>query len=166
MAADNSQRSMTDESLIGPGRIEGNVIELDAFRKGTPSSAIPLAGPASAPWQIEAVRKITAFAQYKDGWDTYSAKRLKPEAGIFALKILSDTMAFDPPMPAIVPTLSGGVQLEWHRNARDIEVEINGTYDVTVWCYDHQTDTEETFDLSSGDITPLAIKLALISSPH
>ncbi len=76
------------------------------------------------------MRKITTFANYRDGWDSYSAKKtLKPEAGIFALKVLSDIMTSNPPAPAIVPTTRGGVQLEWHKNAFDIEVEINEAYD-------------------------------------
>ena len=44
---------------------------------------------------------------------------------IGALNILAKILDSSAPPPAVVPTYEGGVQVEWHRNGVDLEIEIN-----------------------------------------
>jgi len=74
---------------------------------------------------------------------------------IGAAEVLADVLAPNALAPTIVPTLQGGVQLEWHRNGADIEIEFSSQGVVSdVYVYDRQTDrtwqpeqvTSEAFD--------------------
>ena len=44
-----------------------------------------------------------------------------------ALTILAKILDSRTPPPSVVPTWDGGVQVEWHRNGVDLEIEISPT---------------------------------------
>jgi hypothetical protein len=46
------------------------------------------------------------------------------DLGVAAIFLLARTMRDDTPVPIIVPTNRGGVQLEWHKHDIDLEVEV------------------------------------------
>jgi hypothetical protein len=81
-------------------------------------------GDASPPWIKPAVRGLSALLELPSDWDSYGGVRIKPEIVIAALNLLFETMQYDSPAPSIVPTSRGGIQLEWHRNGVDLEVEF------------------------------------------
>jgi len=58
-------------------------------------------------------------------WDSYNACGLKTLAIETALGILERVMGPSTPPPTVVPTVEGGIQLEWHQNNIDLEVEVN-----------------------------------------
>ena len=41
------------------------------------------------------------------------------------------------PRPAVVPTVKGGVQLEWHANGLDLEIEISPDSGGSIF-YEHE----------------------------
>ena len=51
---------------------------------------------------------------------------LPSEASVLgALTILAKILDSGAPPPSVVPTYEGGVQVEWHRNGVDLEIEIS-----------------------------------------
>ena len=61
----------------------------------------------------------------KDNWDSYGGKPITELALVGAdllLKALSGIQAVE---PFICPCSNGGLQLEWHRNGYDLEIEIS-----------------------------------------
>ncbi|HEX4961270.1 MAG TPA: hypothetical protein VF173_10565 [Thermoanaerobaculia bacterium] len=65
-----------------------------------------------------------------DGWNTYGARSPGKRAVFFALHFLRDAIGvlldhgITVPPPFLVPTASGGVQLEWSIDSRELELEI------------------------------------------
>ena len=43
------------------------------------------------------------------------------------------------PVPQVVPSPVGGVQLEWHEKDIDLELHITAPYECEVWFQDHRT---------------------------
>lgn len=70
------------------------------------------------------------------GWDSYGAQRVRREAALHALKVYAVFAREGLPAPSLVPTVSGGVQLEWHLGPVDLEVEIKGQGDLHLFYED------------------------------
>ena len=57
-----------------------------------------------------------------DDWSS-GGKRTKPEAIAGLMEVLLKILDDRTPPPSVVPTWGGGVQVEWHRNGVDFEIE-------------------------------------------
>jgi hypothetical protein len=66
------------------------------------------------------------FRRLEKGWNSYRAVPIEEKAIQFA-SILTE-MA-----PQIVPTTGGGIQLEWHCEGLDIELEISPDGSMNIW---------------------------------
>jgi hypothetical protein len=68
---------------------------------------------------------------------------------MYATELLATAMLPSGPAPQIVPTPKGGLQLEWHEPAADLEVEIdpNGQYSLS---FEKEGRTEEAQGLASS----------------
>jgi hypothetical protein len=100
-------------------------------------------------WQMEVQDRLLSYAKLPHGWDTYGAKPIGWDTGLFALSILNDFMRPRTPIPQVVPSPAGGVQLEWHMKGIDLELHITGPYQCEVWFKDHQKPAD----------APLAVEL-------
>jgi hypothetical protein len=77
-----------------------------------------------APWVEPTLRAVGGLFALPAGWDSYGARATDPACVLAAWHLLAAVMQDDTPAPAVVPTARGGVQLEWHRNGVDLEVEV------------------------------------------
>ncbi|MCP4071982.1 MAG: hypothetical protein GY742_09625, partial [Hyphomicrobiales bacterium] len=68
----------------------------------------------------------------------------------------------------LVPGSDGSLQIEWHLNQYDIEIDVLEPYDIVATRFDHVTDRDEELELQSDFsalanwITDLAADRALI----
>ena len=67
---------------------------------------------------------LEAALRLSEGWDGYDAKRVAEEVALFALDLLDEILPDGAPAPSVVPTPGGGVQLEWHEEKWQLELEI------------------------------------------
>lgn len=88
-------------------------------------------------WQIEVQSRLIEFAKMEAGWNSYGAPPVTWDAGMFALNVLNDVMRPRTPMPQVVPSSVGGVQLEWHEKGIDLEIHITAPYRCELWFQDH-----------------------------
>jgi hypothetical protein len=102
------------------------------------------------PWSIEVIAKFVELVAMPSGWDGYSARAVERETALFALEILNTTMGPRTPMPHIVPTAEGGIQLEWHEKGIEVELYIAGVYECELWVHDHRTGKEFTRSLTNS----------------
>ena len=72
-----------------------------------------------------AARSINALLSLAPGWDSYNGLPTSEGAARKAINILSGLVSEAARFPAIVPTGDGGVQLEWHNNGWDVEIEVD-----------------------------------------
>lgn len=100
-------------------------------------------------WQVEVLDKLLKFVRLPPGWDGYGSPAPKWDAGLFALSVLNSIMRPRTPLPQIVPTAVGGVQLEWHEKDIDLELHITAPYRCEVWFEDHRDGTHLSDDLSA-----------------
>ncbi len=87
-------------------------------------------------WQIEVQDQLLQYVNFKPGWDSYGAPPVTWDAGMFALNILKDVMRPRTPIPQVVPSSVGGVQLEWHEKGIDLELHVTGPYQCELWFQD------------------------------
>jgi len=82
--------------------------------------------PSKQSGRLDAVtRRINELLELDSNWDSYGAARVNPivaEQAVFLISALLDTGV---PEPTIVPTVKGGLQLEWHTGGVDLEIELN-----------------------------------------
>ncbi len=77
-----------------------------------------------APWVEPTLRTLGGLFLLPAGWDSYGGRPPDPSCVLAAWRLLVAVMRDDSPPPAVVPTAGGGVQLEWHRNGVDLEIEV------------------------------------------
>ena len=85
--------------------------------------------------------KLIELSLLENNWDSYGGKPITQFALAEAqllLKALSGIQAVD---PSVVPCSNGGIQLEWHRNGYDLEIEISPEGEVSeMFCAEAKQD--------------------------
>lgn len=130
------------------GSAEGQVIQ---FSKNEPSSIpaptrcmIKVQGP-TPDWVSEVASKFASIMRLSENWDSYGGKVVTIDSIFTAINLLVAVMKQATPMPSIVPTPIGGIQLEWHKFGIDLEAEIlpSGKY---LLAYEDQVCAVEIFE--------------------
>ena len=75
-------------------------------------------------WFIPTLQAIAALPWATDKWASGSKRTQKPAVDNM-LEILGEALDSRTPPPSVVPTWRGGVQVEWHRNGIDFEIEAD-----------------------------------------
>jgi len=102
-----------------------------------------------------AILKIVDAMKLPDNWDGYGAKSVDSLAAGAALNVLLNVLPRDIPTPSIVPTPKGGIQLEWHCNSVDLEIEAMPDEHLSVWFSDLLTG-DDAEELLRDNFQPLA----------
>lgn len=76
------------------------------------------------------------------GWNSHGAEPVSDAAFVRTVDFLTTYLVDGVAGPILVPTVRGGVQLEWHRQGVDIEVEVSPDGSVS-WCAEDQRSGEE-----------------------
>jgi hypothetical protein len=101
-------------------------------------------------WLMRALKSIAGLLSLQPNWDSYGASPIDPKRAGFALSILTQLMGDQTPPPTIVPTVSGGIQLEWHMKGIDLEVEVSSEAEGTFYVFDHNTGYEQEGSIPEG----------------
>jgi hypothetical protein len=80
----------------------------------------------SAPlaWYAPTLAAAASLLQLPDNWDQHGASQVKPAIVQAAMTLLNSIMLDETPAPSVVPTVRGGIQLEWHTRRVDLEIEF------------------------------------------
>jgi hypothetical protein len=96
------------------------------------------------PRLLPVVERLAALEKLEENWSSYGSKQIKRRALVDTLKFLT-ALDDTAPIPSIVPTFSGGIQIEWNYAENGIEVEwvgankfeyyseLDGVEDEGVW---------------------------------
>ncbi len=76
------------------------------------------------PWINEFITSIEKLINLPANWDSYGANRTSIPIIKYAFSLLSAILDNNSPIPSIVPTNTGGIQLEWHTKKGDLEIQI------------------------------------------
>ncbi len=100
-------------------------------------------------WVIELEQRFDELAELQYDWDGYDGKPVSWTCATFAARLLESLYSARVPAPSIVPGSDGTLQIEWHMNRYDIEIDIIAPYEVTVNRFDHISREDEEFELQS-----------------
>ena len=120
------------------------------FRYGDDVTVVVItAPPAPPPWFEAIFGRIEHLLALPQDWDSYGGRPIDPKRVAHAVRILAEVMDNQTPLPALVPTHSGGVQLEWHQGQIDLEMEIVSPSRVVVDFEDLETGESWEEELTS-----------------
>lgn len=136
--------------------------EVPNFRPGgTASSSIGItfhrvrAYNPRSPWAREIEEKLNQLTALPRGWDGYNGQPVSYSCAKFAANLMESLFVGGVPAPQLVPGSGGAIQLEWHLNQYDVEIEVLGTYDVVASRHDHATGQIEEEEFQA-DFTTLS----------
>jgi len=113
-----------------------------------------LTGEDDPPWWKRVERAIWAIAELPEGWDSYGARPVARRNIRAALDLLRNVCRMTTPEPSIVPTTSGGLQVEWHLPQKELQVTVRSPDRFDVLFEDLVSDREEAMTIT-GDLSPL-----------
>lgn len=84
------------------------------------------------------------------GWDSYDARPTDLEHAIKLLNYLSQILPNKAVAPIITPLADGGLQAEWHRGDKDIEIVVPFGEPARYYYFDATADVEEEEELEEN----------------
>ena len=91
---------------------------------------------------VQALERASELLQLRKGWNSYDAEPVSDAAFERTIEFLTTYLVEGVVGPVLVPTVRGGVQLEWHRGGVDIEVDVGPDGSVS-WCVDDRRTGED-----------------------
>jgi hypothetical protein len=122
---------------------------------------VPLmSGQRPDPRISEIARRCSAFLELPEDWNSYRARRTDRVLLQSSLEMLAMVLTPATKSPDVVPTATGGIQIEWHAPNQDLEVEIRalGVYRV----YHRHGDSEDEFDVTD-DLSDITRRIRMFS---
>lgn len=119
-----------------------------------PRSIRILAGRGVSVNQVVVKKTIEALyslAFLPPGWNSYRAKAIRPDVIQATVEFASNLLKANTPAPQVVPTVRGGVQLEWHLSNIDIEVHVDSPDAARFYAEDLATGTSQDLPLVGNE---------------
>jgi len=113
-------------------------------------------------WLKEAEKTLRGFATLPKGWDSYRAMSIEAHVVVGAIELLHRIIQHNTLKPTVVPTNRVDIQIEWHTQGVDLEIEITPHEGIRLLYDNPQEDAEEEFELGL-DLAPLADLIAKVS---
>jgi len=122
-------------------RIEVSRETTRRFRFDLADGAIDIEVDGQEPgWLYAILESIQRLSSLPEDWDSYGGRPLTFEAAFRALEFLAGYLPSNSVPPSVVPGSDGGVQMEWHRCAGDLEI-----------AFDHEGEISASFASGAGD---------------
>ena len=153
MTVDLAREALSDAAWRGRGIYSARVVEPGALSWRWPyqltvrlpdiGSKLTLETEGEEPeWLMPVFSALSELLALAANWDSYGAPSVDPMSVASALEALSWVMRSDTIVPTVVPTVEGGVQLEWHTRGIDLEIEVSPPGRSYVCFYDRQGDAQ------------------------
>lgn len=97
------------------------------------------------------IERVIELAELPGGWNSYDANPVSATALRRTLEFLLEHVTPGVDHPSVVPTVRGGLQLEWHNNGLDVEVEIASDKLVSFFVEDTTTGETGEMNLSGNE---------------
>src|SRR5439155_16652961 len=128
----------------------------------------PTANVLSPPrplWISDITKTIQGFVDHlPENWNSYGARRIEPELAETAIRLLFEIVQANTPKPEVVPTTTGGVQIEWHIRGIDLEIKIISQEKLNVCFEELGAGQEWSRELSLADLGVLIQAVSRFSS--
>lgn len=159
---ESGQGELAGNSVLGPSPVTGTLgfpgALADACVKATPQE-----WPLRPTRKIEirtrsvelpepfrrAVYRAIELLQLPRGWNSHGAEPVSGVAFVQTIEFLTAYVVHGVAGPTLVPTVRGGLQIEWHRRGVNIEVEVDPDGSVS-WCAEDRETGEESEGALAG----------------
>lgn len=111
--------------------------------------------PENTSWMASLKKRFDELTSLRAGWDGYAGKPVSFNCAMFSAMLIERLYISNIPPPQLVPGSDGSLQLEWHQNQIDIEIDILKPYGIIAAYYNHITDEEREVELKA-DFTVLS----------
>jgi len=153
MTADLAREALSDSAWRGRGIYSAPAVEPGAVSGRWPyqltvslpdtGTKLTLKTEGEEPeWLMPVLSALSELLALATNWDSYGAPSVDPRSVASALEALSWVMRSDTIVPTVVPTVQGGVQVEWHTRGIDLEIEVSPLGRAYVYFYDRQDDAQ------------------------
>lgn len=95
-------------------------------------------------WLKPVTLRLKELSALPANWDSFGSNSIDKNVIFNTLWFLQKTMSMTTPIPQIVPTRAGNLQLEWHTSGYDIEIEVKRTFPYGLYVFSqlNNLDTE------------------------
>lgn len=131
-------QGVTADPSTGLTALPGALLFRDVYQSPGTTSWVGIRLDPRPPWLDQLLLRVQQLAVLGPGWDGYRAAVIDRRSLIKAWEFAKSLAPHVRVAPSMVPTVSGGVALEWHRGGSDIEVEFSPKGETTV-ALEHQT---------------------------
>lgn len=100
-------------------------------------------------WVVDLRRRLDELTSLPVGWDGYMGRPVSFQCANFVAKMLERLHRDNVPAPSLVPGSDGSLQVEWHRNNFDVELDVLGVQNVLATRINRQTAEEESIELQN-----------------
>ncbi len=106
-------------------------------------------------WIYPVLARLQHLGSLQANWDSHGGRRISGDAIVTSLHVLGAVMEDQTPSPWIVPRSDGGLQLEWHEGARDLELLIRPDNRVALYFSDDSGAEEQSESAVGPSQTPM-----------
>ncbi|TIX69469.1 MAG: hypothetical protein E5V25_11515 [Mesorhizobium sp.] len=99
-------------------------------------------------WSEKVMGKLDELVKLPTGWDGYAGRGVDFNIAYFAANLLQAIYVPDAASPSLVPGSDGSLQIEWHSNGLDIELDVLGVNQVRCLMSEVGTENEEEATLT------------------
>lgn len=117
--------------------------------------AITRVQPLHSEWMSSLGDRFDELTSLPYGWDGYNGQPVSFARAFFAAHLLESLYISELDEPQLVPGSDGTVQIEWHENGFDLEIDVQAPYDVVATRCNLNTGHAEELELDT-DFTVLA----------
>ena len=100
-------------------------------------------------WWDKLEARFKELTSLPEGWDGYQGVPVAWDNASFAAKLIGTVLPDNCPEPAMVPGADGTLQIEWHQNSYDIEIDVLGPNNVIATRYDLRNDLTQELQIET-----------------
>lgn len=116
-------------------------------------------------WRDPVGKRLEDLIRLEQGWDGYRGAPVGFEIAHFAARMLESACGPRTPAPQIVPGSRGDLQIEWHAEAGDIELDVLAPNNVTAWRRTVSTGPEGEEILLTNEFSTVAAWINELTGP-
>jgi len=152
---------LSDAAVVRPyvyqPQADRTLTSTDVVEDLFPAEAVVLGFRPRVPAALIAAQGIAPLRRLRQGWDSYGALPLAAQAVDAASFLLQQLLSANLRSPDLVPTVRGGVSLEWTSSGREFSITFESppTYGVVVVsAYYINADSGEEWETDRADTDP------------
>ncbi|MGP0071796.1 MAG: hypothetical protein ACLPWF_07675 [Bryobacteraceae bacterium] len=138
--------------ITAAGEQPSPVLRRVVIRKQGPALFVEVyANRPMSPTFLKSVEAVADLLSLPPGWNSYSAKPIDHENARQAIRLLAEFLKPSMLPPSVVPTVRGGIQLEWHTRGVNVETYIESPNAVSFFAEEAGTGKSSDVPLSGHE---------------